>query len=329
MKTTQRNLVLLLKKFLSQKNMIVSPFMITTNCLFLDQVTSGTTRTQLSKKLRLYKIDLDKSQKQLKKITSTKGVNIKSFINVIPKIKIPNKTYFRPIVVKDRKKIEKKYNLKLKLRKNDRFIISSLLSLKLKWKDSFESYKGHFHITNDKSISTTLLHTIRTFSISESSVNQILKIPYKETDLSLIIYLPIKGKIPLLTKGCLEAKFIKKKVKVNLPEFNISNKINIQAFLKEIGITYLFDNHANFSKIDKEDLIYLSKFKQQNKIEVDKKGTKAYSETTTVGRTKSKVSRIVPITFKANKPFYFTIVDGKNNILLFGRLVDPTKGGKK
>ena len=311
MKTTQRNLVLLLKKFLSQKNMIVSPFMITTNCLFLDQVTSGTTRTQLSKKLRLYKIDLDKSQKQLKKITSTKGVNIKSFINVIPKIKIPNKTYFRPIVVKDRKKIEKKYNLKLK------------------WKDSFESYKGHFHITNDKSISTTLLHTIRTFSISESSVNQILKIPYKETDLSLIIYLPIKGKIPLLTKGCLEAKFIKKKVKVNLPEFNISNKINIQAFLKEIGITYLFDNHANFSKIDKEDLIYLSKFKQQNKIEVDEKGTKAYSKTTIVGRTKSKVSRIVPITFKANRPFYFTIVNGKNNILLFGRLIDPTKGGKK
>ncbi|HEX5415896.1 MAG TPA: serpin family protein, partial [Chloroflexota bacterium] len=93
--------------------------------------------------------------------------------------------------------------------------------------------------------------------------------------------------------------------------------------LTSLGMGVAFDrNNADFAKLASEPGVYISDVEHETVVQVDESGTVAAGATTgTVSIT------VAPPSMTMNRPFFYSIVDGKTGALLFiGTLIDPSQG---
>ena len=153
--------------------------------------------------------------------------------------------------------------------------------------------------------------------------------PYKEGRYAFAALVPDKG-IPLgdyiaqLTGERLRTileKAIKHKVETLLPKFEMEQHLDLRGPLSQMGLTDMFDReHADFSGIgtpaDPQHRLYIGNVWQNNKIQVNEEGTKAFSIT---GIDTLCFSCIEPKPYKVylDRPFLYMIIDRKTNLPLF------------
>ncbi|XP_049854616.1 serpin B8-like isoform X5 [Schistocerca gregaria] len=193
-----------------------------------------------------------------------------------------------------------------------------------------------FHVTATETKTVDMMKLQKKFMYTEAEKleAQVVELPYKGDQLSMVIILPKEndGLKKLETKlvGVNLPDILNKmrKVEVNLyvPKFKMEHKIDLNDSLKKLGMKTMFDgSNADFTGInDSKPGLAVSKVLHKAFIEVNEEGTEAAAAT---GVAFVKCCAILnpppPVVFKADHPFLFLIVNRVHHAILFiGKVQD-------
>ncbi len=172
------------------------------------------------------------------------------------------------------------------------------------------------------------------FQYFETDDFQAVDLPYGNGRFSMTVILPKPDKsvdslIAVMTsENWAEwiGSFKKEHGTLLLPRFKLEYEIKLNDMLKSLGMEVAFDsNRADFTRINKEGELYISKVTHKTFVKVDEEGTEAAAVTAvTLGTTS-----IGPHGFymKLNRPFLFVIRENSSNTILFiGKIIEPIVG---
>ena len=120
--------------------------------------------------------------------------------------------------------------------------------------------------------------------------------------------------------GVLTGFELKDEALLQMPVFEMEQKITLDDTLKSMGINQAFTKEADLSRISDEDILYIEKVLHKAKIKVDEEGTEA-AAVTSVQLTNESLP-LNRFEFIADKPFLFFIMDTENDLVLFTGKVD-------
>ncbi|KAJ8681874.1 hypothetical protein QAD02_017666 [Eretmocerus hayati] len=215
-----------------------------------------------------------------------------------------------------------------------RMILVNAIYFKGDWATPFvkqETRNMPFYIdeNNKKQVPTMHKEDVLVHGFLDGLKATYVVLPYENSNLKMIIVVPqeingldhIEANLEslnideLITGKNVEPEFIS----LFLPKFKIESEIDLEETLKKLGMTDMFQNAANFSKISDESL-KVRKAVHKAYIEVNEQGTEAAGVTALALGIRSGFSD--PPTLRIDRPFYFKIVLG--TVPLFtGHVIEP------
>ena len=210
------------------------------------------------------------------------------------------------------------------------------------WQNQFDkeaTFKQRFFVSESEKTEVEMMHLTKKFQHVEDGGElacQILELPYKGEDLSMVILLPhdTHGLAKLeesLTHERLQQALASvlqsfpKKVEVSLPRFKLTQQFQLKEILVKMGVTDMFSEfNADFSGIiPGPEKLYVSHVVHKAFVEVNEKGTEAAAATAVVMMTRM-AAPMFNATFCADHPFLFMICHKRSSAILFmGRFVKP------
>jgi serpin B len=221
-----------------------------------------------------------------------------------------------------------------------RLVLTNAIYFKGDWQHAFkgeDTYDQPFHVAPAEDVSVSMMHQQGEFRYfaDEAKTFQILEMPYKDSELSMVVLLPARLDGLTQCEKMLDARSLAKwltkmeaaKVKVILPKFTMSSRLALAQRLRELGMTAAFDaEKADFAGMTGDEPLFLSAVLHKAWVEVNEKGTEAAAATGGVG-AKSAAPREQPIVFNADHPFLFLIRDTRSGSIVFlGRVSNPKNG---
>jgi serpin B len=225
------------------------------------------------------------------------------------------------------------------LLRSTRLALVNAIYFKGNWARQFETNLTEdepFHVSSEKSATAPLMEHVDDFRYAESPDLQVIELPYAGGDLSMLVLLPrtVDGLAHLETEltaqnlaswtGNLQSQ----KVVVFLPKFKMTSEFSLTDTLEALGMSDAFIyGRADFSGMDGQKDLYISKVIHKAFVEVNETGTEAAAATAVVMTFGAMPMnpRPVPV-FRADHPFLFLIRDNHTGSILFlGRIVDPTR----
>ena len=215
-----------------------------------------------------------------------------------------------------------------------RLVLTNAIYFKGNWASQFEekyTKEAPFSISPDKSVPVLLMYQKAKFKYAEYDDVQILELPYKSEDLSMIVMLPRqadglakleKSLTPKTLREYLE-KLRKREVRVYLPKFKLTCEFGLSKILAAMGMPDAFNvRNADFTGMTAGNELFISAVLHKAFVDVNEEGTEAAAATGVVMQLKS-APRPVPV-FRADHPFLFLIRDTRTDSILFmGRLSNP------
>lgn len=178
-----------------------------------------------------------------------------------------------------------------------------------------------------------MMHRTGRMTYAQSSDLQMLELPYRGNEQSMLILLPRAGapdpwsnftweKLQQLRKQMTETKVI-----LSLPRFKLEDRLSLAPSLSQMGMPDAFSRTANFSGITGESGWHISAVIHDAVIDVNEKGTEAAAATGVAISTLAMRREPEPVIFRADHPFLYMIVHKPSNSILFmGRLSNPPAG---
>lgn len=209
-----------------------------------------------------------------------------------------------------------------------RLLLINVLSFDAKWKHTFETEntkEDDFFLYNAGTVKTKFMNQTSTMGYYEDTIVQAVSIPYNNPHFSMLIILPanktamkkIQGSLSQASLDILLNGLHGQNVKLSIPRFKAESGFEMKEALKSLGMTRSFGDSADFSSITGNKELYISNIFQKTIIDVNEKETKAASSTIVVMQLKSVAYPMEPVTFKANKPFIYFIMDNSTQTILF------------
>jgi len=238
--------------------------------------------------------------------------------------------------------IEEQTNNKIKdlipqgvLDASTRMVLTNAIYFKGTWTwefDKSDTSEQDFKVTPNNVVKTSMMYMKNDkakFSYADVGDLQILELPYKGEEISMLILLPtenLDGVEPSLTAEKLkEWKSQMKEDKLDaiyLPKFKFDTKYFMKETLSKMGMPTAFGN-ADFSGMDGTKSLFIDAIIHQAFVKVDEEGTEAAAVTAVVMTQTAVMQRKI---FRADHPFIFIIQEKETgNILFIGRVADPTK----
>ena len=213
-----------------------------------------------------------------------------------------------------------------------RLVLTNAIYFKGDWLIQFdeeETRKEEFHVTPTESVEADMMciREVR-FNYTETDEMQVLELPYKGKDLSMIILLPKEEDLGNFesTLSCDQLDELidgLEETKLNfvfLPKFTFETKYFMNKDLMEMGMPTAFTPSADFSGIEEVKRLWIDTVIHQAFIEVNEKGTEA-TAATGIGMTLGLSPKNI---FRADHPFIFIIQDKVTGSILFmGRVMNP------
>ncbi len=214
-----------------------------------------------------------------------------------------------------------------------RLVLTNAIYFKGDWEwqfDKSDTRKMDFEISEDNVIQTDMMFMEpdkADFNYADLEKLQILELPYKDNELSMLILLPKEdlenlGELTSEKLNKYKSQMTETKLdSIYLPKFEFDTKYFMKQILSDLGMPTAFNN-ADFSGMDGTQDLIISEVIHQAYVKVDEKGTEAAAATAVVvGITSVGPSKV----FKADHPFVF-IIQEKNtgNILFMGRVMNPS-----
>jgi serpin B len=215
-----------------------------------------------------------------------------------------------------------------------RLVLTNAIYFKGDWAIQFKeenTKETDFHVTSQKTVKVPMMYQKETFEYGEVDEMQLLQMPYKGDELSMLIILPgtiadldsVEGKLDSQTLQSNMKQMRKCEVEVYLPKFKMTcGTLELKGLLREMGMKDAFSNAADFSGMDGKKDLFISNVMHKAFVEVNEEGTEA-AAATGVGMKLLSLPAPPPV-FRADHPFIFFILDNRTNCILFmGRLVNP------
>jgi serpin B len=218
-------------------------------------------------------------------------------------------------------------------------VLTNAIYFKGEWKTKFEEQytrRSDFYISAKDKVEVDMMLIEENFKCYEDEKLQIVELPYKGDELSMLVLLPteiegIKEVEDTLTTERLNniiSKMQTEQIEVYLPKFRIAwGSFSLNDALIALGMPDAFDRGekpADFSGINGKEDIWISDVFHQAFIEVNEEGTEAAVGT---GVVLTLGGPILPV-FCADHPFIFIIKDNRTGSILFmGRVMNPAHQG--
>ncbi|XP_067272894.1 leukocyte elastase inhibitor-like [Pseudorasbora parva] len=223
-----------------------------------------------------------------------------------------------------------------------RLVLVNAIYLKGDWMDKFnarDTQEMPFKINQNKSRPVEMMYHEQTFpirSIPEHDL-QVLELPYKHKQLSMLILLPNEtqdGSDPLLK---LESELtldnlldwtkrdeMSTRMKVYLPKFKVEFESSLSDTLYRMGMSSVFEeSKANLTGMSSQDGLFISEMIHKAFVNVNEEGTEA-AAATAVCFVECYRSRPKCQIFRADHPFIFFVRHNPTNSILFlGRFRGP------
>jgi len=218
-----------------------------------------------------------------------------------------------------------------------RLVLTNAIYFKGTWEwefDKSDTREQDFKITPTNIVKTPMMfmdNDKAEFNYADIGDLQILELPYKGEEISMLILLPTENLAaiePSLTAEKLkEWKSQMNEFKLDaiyLPKFEFDTKYFMKDTLSAMGMPTAFEwPGADFSGMDGTEMLYIDKVIHQAYVKVDEKGTEAAAATAIMVGFGSAGPRNV---FRADHPFIFIIQEKETgNVLFMGRVTNPTQ----
>jgi len=219
-----------------------------------------------------------------------------------------------------------------------RLVLTNALHFKASWNQPFSKHITKplpFYQSEGKPVKASMMQQTSHIGYHKEKNYQAVTLPYGwNSATQFLVILPNEGTSLNEITSNLTAEELKKlsqlknqRVRVSLPKFKLaSGSISLADALKSLGMKQAFSRPlADFSAMEPRKELYIGAAFHKTFIAVDEEGTEAAAATAVVMEARGMpVPQPEPITFNANRPFFFAIQDKKSgNCLFMGKLTNP------
>jgi serpin B len=219
-----------------------------------------------------------------------------------------------------------------------RLVLVNAIYFKGEWQPPFDkrdTWEQTFHLAENAGTSVPMMYQNGEFAYFADNKDtfQLLEMPYKDSALSMVVLLPRRTDglaafekdltADALAKWLQQTKI--KTVRVTLPRFHLTRRVDLGAVLRALGMTSAFDpQQADFSGMTCDRKLFVSKVVHEAWLDVNEKGSEAAAATGVAMKPGAAPPREQPIDFRADHPFLFLIRDTQSGSILFlGRMSNP------
>lgn len=194
-----------------------------------------------------------------------------------------------------------------------------------KWENPFDSELTEteiFHNSDGTESKVDMMYQeIEEAEYAETDEYQTIKLPYENSDYSMLVVLPKEkdGLKSIMGQGnWLEEEFAECHVELYMPRFKFYNTLSFKEILSCLGLKDLFDKDDSFPRIT-DFPAHISEIKQQCLIAVEEGGTEAAASTMAEVECGCLPPDDIPqsIIMKLDRPFGFAIKENYSNQILF------------
>jgi serpin B len=188
-----------------------------------------------------------------------------------------------------------------------------------------------FWVTPDESVEVPMMSQSGLFKYMENDTLQVLELPYKGNEVSMIVLLPRDGLAAL--ESSLEqlndwlSDLQEQKIDVHMPRFKMITGFELSDTLERMGMPDAFDpdtaDLSGMAELPPGVKLVIDKVIHKAFVEVNEVGTEAAGTTAVVVMEVTSINVGQPI-FRADHPFLFLIRHNPTgSILFFGRVENP------
>jgi len=218
-----------------------------------------------------------------------------------------------------------------------RMVLTNAVYFFGKWAAPFpprSTQEADFFVSPSHSVRIPMMQQKAHFGYAESDLCQVLELPYRGKDLSMLILLPReRDGLPGLESGLtaesllrLTSDLKRKEVRIHIPKFQLTESFDLKQALRDLGMIRAFTRRADFSGMEPKRELFVSAVIHKAFLAVDEAGTEAAAATAVIMALKASMPLGEPPVFRADHPFLFLIRDNATaSVLFLGRLIDPSR----
>ncbi|CAH6898963.1 serpin I2 [Phodopus roborovskii] len=224
-----------------------------------------------------------------------------------------------------------------------RLVLVNAIYFKGDWKQKFrkeDTEMREFHKKDGSIVKVPMMKALLRTKygyFSESFLRfQVLELPYKADEFSIVIILPtedvnIEEVEKQVTVHHIQRWFSElheEEVEVSIPRFKTEQKLDFRDALYSLNVTEIFNGGCDLSGITDSSEVHVSKVMQKVFFEINEDGSEVATST---GVNIPVIMSLTQTQFLANRPFLFIMKHTQTGSILFmGRVTDPdiqtTKG---
>ncbi|XP_033154174.1 antichymotrypsin-2 isoform X2 [Drosophila mauritiana] len=217
-----------------------------------------------------------------------------------------------------------------------RLVLVNAIHFKGAWQHQFSKHLTRpdtFHLDGERTVRVSMMSLKQSLRYADLPALDAtaLELPYKDSDLSMLIVLPktktglpaLEEKLRLTTLSQITQALYETKVALKLPRFKAEFQVELSDVFQKLGMSRMFSDQAEFGKmLQSPEPLKVSAIIHKAFIEVNEEGTEAAAATgMAVRRKRAIMSPEEPIEFLADHPFTYVLVHQKDLPLFWGSVV--------
>jgi len=219
-------------------------------------------------------------------------------------------------------------------------VLTNAVYFKAAWQVEFPrraTRDESFKLATGERVKVPLMHLTGSFRHGSAGAVQLLELPYRGGDLSMLIVLPraADGVGPLLRQlggAWLDVRLRampRCEVDVYLPRFSSRQSQELSRVLLSMGLKAAFEaGRADFSGMDSSRGLFLGQVFHRASVDVSEEGTTAAAATAAVMVAAEGEGLRRPVLFRADRPFVYLIRHRPTGAILFLGALEAPAGAK-